>query len=341
MKTSSFLATAVVLAAGVAFSQEESAAEEKEPIPQAEKSQPKAAYTTLPFCRLAEGTAEVRKPGETEWIPAEEGRFYPLGSAYRTSGASSRLTIAFGPESAASISGDASFGTDVQPLGKVVRTIFVESGCVELDLARNLPEGAFVASAHGFLVKNPAGESRITCTPKGDGDEAVVRCVTGTLAVEGQHFSIPQMRAANEVRIRTSQDKLFTGLYGTSGNYVVSLNVGTLGKDVVQDDGSVKFETAEEHLDWHLSPETRVEIVRALPDIGSRMSVCVTAWDAAGEKQHERVFSEGRAEVNSGELVESKKTDSEELAKKAAEATEETTVAVEDDEKKTEDSNNE
>lgn len=341
MKSGTLSVAIVLLAGGIVWAQEEEAAlaAEGAPAQQAGKAATKA-FTTLPLCRLVEGTAEVLKPGESQWAPAEEGRFYPLGTSYRTVGGDSRLDIAFGPESKASIGGDASFVTLAQGLGGQVRTVAVQTGVLELDLAHNLPEGAFVVSAPGFTVRNPAGKSRIDYRTLGDGDEAIIRCVTGTLAVEGRHFSIAQMRAANEIRIRSSKDYLFTALYGTSGDYVVSLDGGVVAKTEVQDDGSVKNVTAKETIDWHLTPETRVEIMRSLPAIGERMSVYVTTWDAAGEKQNERAYAEGRAEVNSGELVKKMKSDAEEIAKKAAEATEETTAAVEEDEKPAENASN-
>ncbi|MBR6157313.1 MAG: hypothetical protein IKQ27_10165, partial [Lachnospiraceae bacterium] len=71
----------------------------------------------------------------------------------------------------------------------------------------------------------------------GDGDEAVVRCVTGTMAMKGRHFSIEKMSAANELKVRTSHDNLFTGLFGNSGDIVVKLDQGMVS---VQD-----FETKE------------------------------------------------------------------------------------------------
>jgi hypothetical protein len=206
----------------------------------------------------------------------------------------------------------------------------------------NLPEGAFFVTAPGFTVKNPAGESKFTYTDKGDGDEVVIRCVTGSLALEGRHFSIPAMRAADELKIRTGHDHLYTGLYGTSGDYIVKLEQGIVTKDEVQDDGSVKKVESQSVLDWRLSPDTRVEIMRSVPSIGERMSVYITTWDAAGEKQNECAYSEGRAEVNTGELVRSSKADSEELAKRAAEATETTEATdVGDDASEGDASNNE
>ena len=57
------------------------------------------------------------------------------------------------------------------------------------------------------------------------------------------------------------------------------------------------------------------------------MSVHTMTFDAAGVLQNERAFSEGRAEVNSGELVR-KAVNGEDLAKKAAELTETTAAAA-------------
>ena len=152
--------------------------------------------------------------------------------------------------------------------------------------------------------------------------------VTGSLALEGRHFDIPTMRAADEVVIRTSHDHLMTFLYGTSGDYVVRLDQGLYTKEDVGDDGQITTSTEKRSSEWHLSPKTRVVISRSLPSIGERMSVHTMAFDAAGERQSECYFCEGRAEVNSGELVAKDKLTGEEIAKRAAEATE--TVAAED-----------
>ena len=83
-------------------------------------------------------------------------------------------------------------------------------------------------------------------------------------------------------------------------------------------------------LAWHLSPRTQVIINRSVPAIGERMSVHTMTFDAAGKMQNERAFSEGRAEVNSGELVVKVKANGEDLAKRAAEVTE--TIAATDTE---------
>ena len=62
------------------------------------------------------------------------------------------------------------------------------------------------------------------------------------------------------------------------------------------------------------------------------MSVHTMAFDAAGDLKSERSFCEGRAEINSGELVPVSKASAEELAKKAAEMTKEAAEDAEETE---------
>lgn len=336
MKTDKTVAVlCAFLAAGSVCAQDEgegqeSSAEQVVAGAAAKKAASSSFFTTLPLCRLVEGEAEVCLPGG-KTLAAEEGRFYPLGSTFRTKG-DSAMEIRFGQECAAKISGTASFATVAAGLSEKSRTIVLGEGVLELFLAANLPEGAFVVTAPGFTVRNPAGNSKFDYKRTGDGDCVVARCVTGAMSVEGRHFSIAKMRAADEVKIRTAHDSLETLLYGTSGDYVVTLDVGMMFESVVADDGSQKRVAKKKTLEWNLSPDTKVRIQRMLPAIGERMSVDVTTWDAAGEKKNWWTYSEGRAEVNSGEQVIAPKTDSEELAKRAAEATETTAADVEEGE---------
>lgn len=297
----------------------------KEIVDEASRTSAQANYQSpfkpLPLCRVVQGSVEVKKPGAAAWQSAEEGRFYPLGSSFRTTG-KGRLEVAFGPECSASITGDASFSTKAQKIGDKSRTIILGSGEMKLDLARNLKEGLFFVTAPGFLVKNPAGTSLYTYADKGDGDEATVKCVTGALAIDGRHFQIPQMRAADKIRIRTSRDQLSTFLYGESGDYVVELDQGEKIRSEFNDDGSISKKVEKGILKWNLSPETKVRIGRMVPSVGERMSVAVMTFDASGEMKNHFAFSEGRAEVNTGELVAASKEEKAAIAKRAAEATE-------------------
>lgn len=278
-------------------------------------------FHTLPTIKRLEGVAEVLKPGARDWERAEESRFYPLGSIYRTIGRDTRLTVAFGRDCNVVIVGEASFGTRGQGLAEKSRAILLKSGRIGVFLPRNLPEGLFSVDAPGFTVVNPAGNSVYHYRKTGDGDLATIRCKTGSLAIEGRHFRILSMRAANEVRIRTSQDALFTGIYGSRGDYICKLDQGLVKtRDV---------ETGESHIDpkfleWKVSPQTAVRIQRAVPEIGENMSVTVMTFDAAGNLKNRCAFAENRFEINSGELAPTGKGKQAELVKKAAEATSDT-----------------
>ena len=284
------------------------------------KSEPKFFYT-LPKAERLDGSADILKPGAHEWEAVVEGRFYPLGSVFRTVGASTRFTVALGRECNVTIAGEASFGTRLQGLGVKSRTILLKGGVVTVDLPRSLPEGLLFVDAPGFSVVNPAGKSTYRYAKTGDGDKATIRCVTGSLAIEGLHFKILSMRAANEVCIQTSQDALFTGIYGTSGDYICKLDQGTVK---IRDVETGESHTEQKFLEWKVSPQTAVRIQRAVPEIGENMAVTVMTFDAVGNLRNRCAFAENRFEVNSGELAPNDKSSQSELEKKAAEATADT-----------------
>ncbi len=281
------------------------------------KSEPKYFYT-LPTISRLEGSASVLKPGARDWEDAVEGRFYPLGSVFRTVGAGTRLTVSLGRECSVAISGEASFGTRGQGLEVKSRAILLKGGVVTVDLPRNLPEGLFFVDAPGFTIVNPAGKSAYRYVKTGDGDKAIIRCVTGSLAIEGLHFRILSMRAANEVCIQTSQDALFTGIYGTRGDYICKLDQGLVKVTDVETQAS---HIEPKFLEWKISPQTAVRIQRAVPEIGDNMAVTVMTFDAMGNLKNRCAFAENRFEVNSGELAPHDKNSQAELEKKAAEVT--------------------
>ena len=258
-------------------------------------------FSALPMCGKVSGTAEVLVPGSKAWQAAEEHKYYPLGSAYRTVGEGSRIELHLGEKSKVIGSGDSSFRTVFRPIGDKVRMLTFESGTVELDLPRNLPEGVFVMTSKGFTVKDPAGESRFIGRKTGDGDLTTVRCVTGTMALSGLHFEIPAMHAADEMDVRTSHDLLYTGLNCTSGDFMIKLDQGMVPEIKNIETGEMG-ETGKT-LEWKMSPKCAVRIHRSVPAVGARMSVAVMTFDSAGEMSNFRSFAEGRCEVNSGELV--------------------------------------
>ena len=304
---------------------EEAASEDAGGVAAPAKVREMNVFAILPSCGQIRGTLEVRYPGAEDWVKAEEGKFYPLGSVYRT-GEGSTATVRFGREVAVKLSPDSSFATRMQPLTApketATRAISLQGGTIDFESPRNMKSGLFTISAPGFSVNDPAGESRYVYDVGVDGDVATVRCVTGMLKIEGRHFRIKEMHAANEVKIRTSSDQLVTALYGLSGDYMVELDQGSVWEKKFDEGGTEKKESVTKTLDWKLSPKTAVRIHRALPAIGSRMSVSVMTFGADGKLKNRRAFAEQLADVNSGEIGPVDKHARDAAMKKAAEATE-------------------
>ena len=292
----------VVLAPVCAQDAEEpaaAAAEDGLPPPPSEAK----PFTALFKCVRVNGVTHVLKPGASEWTKAEEGRFYPLGSAVRTvseAGSPVSAEFSFGPEATIKLEGAAEAATRAIEIGERARTLELRSGRVLVNLPRTLKEGLFSVSAPYFTCSNLAGESRFDYQPLGDGDEVVVRCVTGTMALEGRHYRIPRMAAANQVRIRSTGDDLFSWLRGESGDSKVVLDQGVTTEK--------NFETGEEKdvpktYEFVLSPRCAVKVFRRRSPVGGNMLVSMMAIDASGEIKSRCAFAEGRANVNSGELV--------------------------------------
>lgn len=275
-------------------------------------------FYLLPCCRMVEGTVEVLKPGAKAWEKAEEGKYYPLGSKYRTGAANSRLRLAFGYYSEITLEENSSVGTIYMPIGEKKRGITLGTGTVIVKMPNNLPEGLFTVNAPGFVAYNPAGESKYVYTKTVDGDETVVRCVTKTLSLKGRNFDIASMRAANELKIRTSNDFLVTSLHGNSGDVLVTLDQGCL---INRDLGTGETKVEEKKLEWKLSPRTSVRIYRGKTDLGNNLSVTVMTFDVRGHMKNRCAFTEHCVEVNSGELAPASKKEQEELAKRVANMT--------------------
>ena len=198
------------------------------------------------------------------------------------------------------LTGAAEVATKAIAIGDPARTVVLKSGRVMVNVPRTLKEGLFFVAAPYFTCSNLAGESLFDYKPLGDGDEVVVRCVTGSLALEGRHYKIPRMVAANQVRIRSTGDDLYSWLRGERGDSKVFLDQGLMTEK--------NFETGEEKdvqktYEFSLSPRCAVKIFRRRSPVGGNMLVSMMATDATGVIKTRCAYAEGRSNVNSGELV--------------------------------------
>ena len=247
---------------------------------------------------LTSGEVQVKFPREKEFQPAVEGKFYPNGSSFRTVGGVTEFE--FGKDAVLKVTGDAEFSTREDDLTAAARAVMPVRGSFTVSLPRTLPTGLVSMAFPNFIAKDLAGESRYELTPSGDGDEAVVHVITGMLALEGPHYKVERMSAADRMRIRTTGDALFTSLRGEAGDYKVSLDQGcTTYKDPIT--GEVKKQ--DRRLDFSLTPQCAIKIFRKRAQVGGRMAVSVMTFDPSGEMRNRFTFAEGTASVNFGEEV--------------------------------------
>ena len=240
-------------------------------------------FYPLVRCQIVDGcNVQVMKPGASAWMDVEEGRYYLLGSAFRVAaaveGAPLRAEFAFGAKCILKVTNAVEFATEPIEIGATERTVVMKRGRFSLDLPRTLPDGKFSVKAPFFACLSMAGESVFDYSANGDGDEVVIRCVTGSMALEGRHYKIERMGAANQIRIRTTGDDLFTSLRGESGDCHVLLDQGLVPEK--------NFETGEvkevaKTLDFVLSPQCSIKIFRRNAAVAGRMIVSMN--DAEGQ----------------------------------------------------------
>ena len=258
-------------------------------------------YHALVKLAYANNNVSVKLPRQMEFKPAKEGKFYPNGATFRvTASGAEPVVFEFGPEALVKVGGNAEFGTREVPMGGSTRTVTMVSGQISVSLPRTMPTGLFTVAYPNFTVKDLAGESSHELTPSGDGDEAVVHVITGMLAIDGAHYNVARMSAADRVRIRTTGESLFTALRGESGDYKVTLDQGvTVYRDPIA--GTEKDQARK--LDYSLTPQCAIKIFRKRSQIGGRMAVSVMTFDPAGEIRNRYTFAEGTSKVNFGEEI--------------------------------------
>ena len=194
IKTAAVLATAAVFAV-CSYAQDDAADDKPEAADDADVAAVKTAdkfFYPLIRCVDASGTVQVLKPRTADWVDAEEGRYYPLGSIVRVIGdgkTPARAKFEFGDKSSLVAGEGVEFATKEIKIGDLNRTLVLRRGRVYLKLPLQLKEGFFSVEAPNFKCENLAGESWFDYSAEADGDEAVLRCVTGSMALSGKHFS--------------------------------------------------------------------------------------------------------------------------------------------------------
>ena len=310
LKTAYTAFAVAAVSASCAFAQEaaeeEKSADEKPAVAVASAK----AFRFLPLMRCEElsgGVAEIRAEGSESWEKVVQGRYYPFGSDIRLSGKGAGNPVArfvLGTDASVTLEAGSCFSTRAAAIGEQTRAIVLKGGAFTLSLPRALKDGVISVVSPDFVCENLSGESRFAYSTTTDTRECVIRVVTGALSFKGMHYHVARMGVANQVRIISQEDKLFTALYGESGDCKVSLDCGVKS---ILDPESGNYRNEPQTIEYTLSPKCAAKIWRKVSEKekggSGRMAVAVQTFDAQGKDKNFRAFFEERAEVNSGELV--------------------------------------
>lgn len=300
-------------------------------------------FHELPFCSKIEGKVQVQKPRSDKWEDVVVGKRYPLGSVIRTGrdpsildpikgkkaivASSARLELGRGIY--ATVCDNSEFQLRFEKIGVHTRTVLLRRGRIELAMPRTIKDGEFTVAAPHFTCKNIGGDSWFEYEKTGDGDEAVVHVTTGRMSIEGRHYDIAAMRAADQLRIRTTGDDTFTCLTGEQGGFMVKIDQGIIRET----DPLTKAHTDKPaYLNSDLTPKCEIKFWRGRASVGGRVVVSTMVIDAQGAIKSRRAFAEQRYNVNSGELVIKPKSEAQTVDKNKEEAEETETEQVEDTE---------
>jgi len=284
-----FAASFLMSAAAYAQDEAEPAAEEaqeQEQVPVDENQQQPAASVPLVRVVNIRGGCEVNNPDVGQFAPALENKAYPLGSVFRT-GANHTAFLIFSVRESVQLFANTEVlvtRPEGNPDGRTVRLI---SGKIRTDLRDNLPEGSFGVETPNASCKNLSGRGEYTLSSDANGETLLIATITGSARVEGPHYHIPALRAANIINIQTAADRSLSRLTTVSGDFAIILEKG--------DEEPVKF---------GMSPKAVVKIWRENAPVGGRAIISTLVVGPTGIARHRFAYAEGRANIATGELIE-------------------------------------
>ena len=287
-----FLATGMCAAAMLLTlnaQEENEVADNNEAVIAPVAAQPETKFANLVRVVNIHGTCEVNNPDIGSFKPVRHNKAYPMGSTFRTGPGSSCFLVFSGEDSAelsesseAIITGDSKDGITCESL-----TAQLISGTLKTSLRDNLKGSIFNINTPNADVKDMTGRGEYTLTKEGENEILEAATITGTSSIEGPHYSIPKLQAANTVNITTSPNRSFSRLTSVSGDFAIMLKNGT-----------------EEPVNFGMSPKAIVKIWRERAPVGGRTIVSTLVVSPTGMARHRFAYAEGREALITGELVE-------------------------------------
>ena len=235
---------------GTTFAQETKTAQ------QAKKADEKMFQPLVQVMNIR-GICEVHNPDVGQYKPAMRNKAYPMGSTFRT-GIDGRCALVFSMKDTLRMSPNSEVVVEADKANSDVRIVKLIRGQIRTNIRDNPREGAFNVFTEDTFCKSLSGRGTYTMTRTPTLTILKVSTVTGSAVVEGPHYTVPALRAANAIEIQTSPNRALSRIADISGDY-----------NIVLPNGSDKPVT------YTMSPKDIVKIWRETAKIGGRMIVSV------------------------------------------------------------------
>ena len=252
-----------------------------EAVPQEEKE-----FWLLVRVNSIRGTCEVYNPDVDKFMAAIENKAYPLGSVVRT-GAGSSAALSFSELESLQLSENTEVVALCAEQNKDARVVRLVKGKIRTNLRENLKAGLFGVETANASCKDVAGRGEYSVLADAKTETFQVATITGANRIEGAHYKIPALRAANTLNVMTAVDRSLSRLTSVSGDFAIMLDKGS-----------------EEPVSYQMSPQAVVKIWRENAPVGGRAVIATLVVSPNGMAQHRFAYAEGRENIATGELIE-------------------------------------
>jgi len=257
------------------------------------------------------GVCEVNNEDLKGFVAAKDNKAYPLSTIFRTGPQSSAMLLLSASDTIFLFE-NAEVMINCTKENPLARTVLLSNGKVRTNIRDNVAEGFFAVYTPDFTCKNIAGRAEFTLSRDTNAETVRIGVTTGLVVIDGAHYQITGLRAANIIEISTGANRMLTRIDDVFGDYPIILANGM-----------------ENPVTFPMQTKSSVKIWREKAPVGGRDIVTTLAMSPSGTAIHRFAFAQGRSDLATGELV----TASQETTK-AADADKNVPVLLKQEEKK-------
>ncbi len=293
MKTHRYFLTALICVSTLIWRTSAQAPAAGDTLAEAAAMQSETRFANLVRVVNLHGTCEVLNPDRGNFESAQHNKTYPLGSTFRTAAASSMFLVFSEEDSVELLEQSEVVVTGVCKDNRTCQSLTLQlvRGTVKTTLRENLKGSEFNVNTPNAELKSISGRGEYTISSEGENEIFQAATITGSAVVEGPHYTIPSLQAANTVNIMSAPNRSFSRLTSVSGDFTIELENGS-GQPV----------------NFGMSPQALVKIWRKQAPVGGRTVVSTLVVSPTGMARHRFAYVEGRAALQTGELVEAPET---------------------------------